>query len=213
MISSHSCPQFRRFEKIQTPPSRFWVWADKTSTTRWSGGSVQVWVQVQVWVVRVQNWVQSPCRSSGNHSRSYSRRKSKGLTANSMAGLLGPRSGTPWGGRTGKHKHKAFLSPLQLLQAATCLLDENMLPLLRYWLSSRGNEVLMICKFRAVTSHLIFFFIWNEVFDVIGKKLVLTKAVPIASLNFSISHWFVSKNMTQEQNSIFQIISCAKQQI
>ena len=38
----------------------------------------------------------------------YSRRQSKDLTANSMAKLLGPRSGTAWAGRMGKHKHRAF---------------------------------------------------------------------------------------------------------
>ena len=48
-------------------------------------------------------------------------------------------------GQTGEDKHRAFSSLLQSLLAATCLLEENMLPRLRYWLSSRVNKVLMLC--------------------------------------------------------------------
>ena len=58
-----------------------------------------------------------------------------------------------------------------------------------------------------------FFFMWNENFYGIGKKLLLTKAAPITSLNLLIIHWSLSKNMKLEQNSMFQIESCAKQQI
>ena len=43
LISTNSCP----LKGIQTPHSLFWDFrADKTFTTRWSGGRVQVWVQV-----------------------------------------------------------------------------------------------------------------------------------------------------------------------
>ena len=45
-----------------------------------------------------------------------------------------------------------------------------------------------------------------------GKKLLLTKAVPIASLNLATIQWCLSKNMTQEQYSMLRIESCAKQQ-
>ena len=39
---------FNKPKRIQTPHSLFWdFWADKTSRTRWSGGRVQVWVQVR----------------------------------------------------------------------------------------------------------------------------------------------------------------------
>ena len=54
---------------------------------------------------------------------------------------------------------------------------------------------------------------WNENLDGIGEKLLPTKAAAISSLNLSISHWSPSKNMTLEQNSMFQIESCAKQQV
>ena len=61
-----------------------------------------------------------------------------------------------WGrapaGRTGEHKHRAFPSLRQSLRAATGSLEENVLPLLRYRLSSRVKKVLMLCRYRAVTT-------------------------------------------------------------
>ena len=59
----------------------------------------------------------------------------------------------------------------------------------------------MLCKFWAVTS--LFFFHMNDFFDGTGKKLLPIKAVPITSLNLSIIHWSLIKNMTQEQNLMF----------
>ena len=76
--------------------------------------------------------------------------------AKSTAKLLGQPSGSACQGRTGEHKHRAFPSQWQSLLAATGSLEENMLPLLRYWLSSRVNKVSMLCKFRAATSHFLF---------------------------------------------------------
>ena len=69
-----------------------------------------------------------------------------------------------------------------------------MLPLLRYGLNSRVKKVLMLC-------------------DGIGETSMPIEAAPIASLNLSISHGSLSKNMTKEQNGMFQIEPCAKQQI
>ena len=45
-----------------------------------------------------------------------------------------------------------------------------------------SKKVLMLCKFQAA-----FFFMWNEIFYVIGEKMLSTKAAPIASLNFDNS--------------------------
>ena len=61
-----------------------------------------------------------------------------------------------WAGGTGEQSHKVFLSQLQSLLAATGSLEENVLPLLWYWLCSRVKKVLMLCKFRAATSHFYF---------------------------------------------------------
>ena len=130
-------------KRIQTPHSLFWEFgADKTLTTLWSGDRVQVWVKV---------W--APAGHLAITPEGYSRRQSKVLTAKSMAKLLGQRSGTAWAGRTGEIKHRAFPSQRQSLRAATCSLEENLLPLLRYWLSSSVNKVLMLCRYRAATSH------------------------------------------------------------
>ena len=57
----------------------------------------------------------------------------------------------------------------------------------------------MLCKLWAAMSlffHESLFFMRNENFDAIGKKLLQTKAAPIALLNLSIIHWSLSKNMT-----------------
>ena len=84
-----------------------------------------------------------------------------------------------------------FLVGCWSLWDATGLLEENMLPLLLYWLSSRAKKILMLVDIgqRRVT----FFFTWNEIFCGIGKKLLQTKAALIASLHFTIIHWSLSK--------------------
>ena len=76
-------------KRIQIPHSSFRDFrADKTLTTRWSGARLQVWVQV---------WV--PACHLAITPNDYSRRKSKDLTAKSMAELLGTHSGTAWAGQ------------------------------------------------------------------------------------------------------------------
>ena len=100
-----------------------------------------------------------------------------------------------------EHKHRAFPSLQQSLRAATGSLEENMLLLLLYWLSSRVKNVLMLCKFRATTSHFCFTFFscemtfflvkWN--FHGGGEKLLPTKAAPLASLNLSFIYWSLKK--------------------
>ena len=68
-----------------------------------------------------------------------------------MAKLFGQRSSTAWAGLTGEHtdKYSAVPSLLQLLLAATSSLQEDVLPLLQYWLSSRVKKVLMLCRYLA----------------------------------------------------------------
>ena len=66
---------------------------------------------------------------------------------------------------TGEIKHKVFPSRLQSLWDATGLLEENMLPLLLYWLSSRAKKILMLVDIgqRRVTFffHVKWNFLWN----------------------------------------------------
>ena len=129
----------------------------KTFTIRWSGGTVQVWVQVQAHASHLA--ISQKAVPEGN-------RRFRGQNQlPTCAKLLGQLCGSACAGWTGEHKHKAFPNQWQSLwlRPAICLLKENMLPLLRYWLSlsSRANKVLILCNFRAATSH-FFFFMWNE---------------------------------------------------
>ena len=57
---------------------------------------------------------------------------------------LGPLPSLGWS--DGKIEHRAFPSRLQSLRAATGSLEENVLPLLRYWLSSGVKKDLMLCN-------------------------------------------------------------------
>ena len=63
---------------------------------------------------------------SANHSLKLfkSTRESKDLTAKLLAKLLGQRSATAWAGRLASTNTGYW----QSLQAATCLLEENVLP-------------------------------------------------------------------------------------
>ena len=78
-----------------------------------------------------------------------------------------------------------------MLQAATGSLEENVLPLLQYWLSSRVKKVLCFANFGP--QQVTFLFMQNEIFYEIGKTLLRTKSAFIASLNLSIIHWSLSK--------------------
>ena len=125
-----------------------------TTKTSWSGGRVQVCLQV---------------RAPGEHlaitPKGYSRtwRQSK-----SMAKLFGHSSTTGWAGWTGKYKHMASPSRQQPLLASTGSLEEKVLPFLRYWLISRVEKV-----FNAVTGQWLHFLFWFEMkFWWISRKLV-----------------------------------------
>ena len=65
------------------------------------------------------------------------------------------------------------------------------------------QKFLMLCKFWAVTSHLSFHVKWNFRWNWLlnGKKLLLTKTVPIALLNLSISQWSHSKIWHQNKTA------------
>ena len=109
-----------------------------------------------------------PLLTSAGHlaitPESCSRRQLKDLTAKSMAKLLGQLSCKAWVGQMGENKLRAFPSRRQSLLAATGSLEENVLPLLLYWLSSRVNKVLMLCRYWTVTTdffHLKWNFRWN----------------------------------------------------
>ena len=119
-------------KRIQTPQSWFWDFgADKTSTTSWSEGRVQVWVQV---------WAPAGHLTIIITPEGYSRRKSMVLNAKSMAELLGQRSGTALAASTSTGRLQVGRS-----RWGQGLLEEDVLPLLLYWLISRVKKILMLC--------------------------------------------------------------------
>ena len=119
-------------------------WADKTFPTRWSGGRVQVWVQV---------W--APASHLAITLKGFFRRQLKVLTARSMVKKLTLALGAAllhslgWSGRQAPTQD---VSTLEAVSAGRNLLGwEKMLPLLQYWLSSTVKKVLMLCNFWVMT--------------------------------------------------------------
>ena len=117
----------------------------------------------------------SPCLLSGNHSRrpEDNRRFWLQNQMSSSWGSAPAQLGLVRRASSAEHKHRAFPSLLQSLLAATGSLEQNMLPLSRYWLSSRVNKVLVICEFLAATSDFFdesLLFMWDEICVGIGWK-------------------------------------------
>ena len=117
-------------KRIQTPHSLCCDFGGyKTSTTRWSGGRVQVWVQV---------WAPACHLAISLKGVPEDDRRFRGQN----------QLPSPWGALrsacavwTGEHKHRVFPILQQSLRAATGSLEESMLALLLYWLGSRVNKV------------------------------------------------------------------------
>ena len=145
--------------------------------------------------------ISSPCLSSGILSEGCSRRK---LTAK----LLGPLSGSACAVRTGEHKHRAFPS-----RAATGSLEENMLPLLQYWLSSRAVTYFFhvkwnfhrsagsCCRPRPRPIFLSFNGLWAKIWH--KKKTACSESNPVQSSR-SVSTNCPRKGCRIEQRSDFR---------
>ena len=94
--------------------------------SHWSGSRVQVWVQV--WAPAGHWGHLAICQKAileGNRK----------LEGEINGKHLGPLFGSACPCRMGEHKHRAFPHWQQSLRAATGSLEENILPLLQYWLS------------------------------------------------------------------------------
>ena len=134
------------FKRIQTPHSlRCGFGGDKTFATPWSGGRVQVWVQV--WAPAGHLAISPKAVPWG---RGQNQRPSSWGRSQALLGRVGRAStntgrflfcGSHCGPRQGR---------LRKTYSHFCDL-----------LSSRVNKVLMPCKFRASTS--AFLFIWNDI--------------------------------------------------
>ena len=118
-------------KRIQTTHWFFWGFrADKTTTTHWSCCRFQVWVQVLAPACHLAiTWIQ--------FLRLF-QKKIEGFDCKINGQALGAALWHSWAGQLGKHKHRVFLILLLSLPAATCSLEENVLPLLWYWLSSKS---------------------------------------------------------------------------
>ena len=186
-----------RYKKNQTPHSWFWDFrADKFFTTCWSGGRVQVWVQV---------W--APAGHLVITAEGHYRRQSKVLTAKSNAKLSEQRSSTAWADQTSEHKHRALPNRQQSLQAATCSLEENVLPILQYWLSLRVNKVLMTCKFWAAMSH--FYLSWEMKFSMElaesccrPKQRPSLRSIFLSFVGLWVEIWHRNKHACSESNPV-----------
>ena len=120
----------------------------KSFTTRWSGGMVQV--LVQVWAPACHLAISPKAvREDNRRFRGPNQRPSSWGRSPALLALVG-RAST-----------KGVSESLAVLTPATCSLEENMLPLLQYWLCSTVKKVLMLCRYRAATSHFFLHVKWN----------------------------------------------------
>ena len=112
-------------KRIQTPHSLLWGFGgDKTFTTCWSGGRVQVWVQVRAPAGPI-----SKCHLEIT-PEGYSRRQSKVLTANQWPSSWGRAPAQlGWVGRASTKTGVSESAAGQSLRAATGLLEEKLLAL------------------------------------------------------------------------------------
>ena len=174
-------------KRIQTPHSLCYDFGGyKTFTTHWSGGTFQVWVQVRApaghLAICLKAVPEGNQRFRGQNQRPSSWGRSPALPEQAACA-----------GWKGEHKHRAFPSWRQSLRAATGLLETC-------YHSCDTDSVQEPTRIQCFVNfgprRVTFVFMWNEIFDRIGEKLLPTKAAPIASLNLSIIHSSLSKNMT-----------------
>ena len=131
---------------------------NKTFTTRWSDGRVQVWVQVwapacHLEITKRRFWLQSQWLSSWcqlQHSLGGPGRQGSDGRARTQ-GVSG------WVAVAAGHHRLAWGKSATTL----AILSQNY-----YWLGSRVKTVSMLCKLWAVTTN--FFLIRNEIFDEVG---------------------------------------------
>ena len=156
--------------------------------TRWSGGRVQVWVQV--WAPACHLAISAKAVPEGNR-RFRGRNQWPSFWGSSPALFVrvGQARSNTGRFRVGSSRCGQRLARLRKTCYHSCDTD-SIQESTRFWC------FVLVCKFRAETYHFVFRewkFRWNWR-EVVGN-LLLTKAAPIASLNLSISHCSLSKNM------------------
>ena len=169
-------------KRIQTPRSLNCVFGgNKTFITRWWGGRVQVWVQV--WAPAGQLAISSKAVPKGyRRFRGQNQWPSSWGSSPALLERVRLASTNTWCSESAA-----------VAAGATGSLQENMLQLLRYWLSWRFEKIVMLCKFRVATSH--FFFMWNEI-SMESVRDVADQSSAHCFVSLSFCHWSLSKNMT-----------------
>ena len=124
-----------------------------------------------------------------------------------MAKRCGQRSCNAWAGLTGKHKHRAFPSWWQSLLASTGSLEENMLPLLWYWISLRVKKDWMLFKFWSVTSHFLFSCEMQFSMELVIRRCrpmqcPLLRSIFRSFIGFWVKIWHRNKTACSESNPV-----------
>ena len=119
----------------------------------------QVWVQVR-----------APAGHLAITPEGYSRRQSKVLTAKSMAQLLplGVALRHSLGGLDGRANTQGVSESAAIAAGRDRLAWGKSATTLSILIQFESRKVLLLCRYRAATSHL--FFMWNEIFDGIGEQ-------------------------------------------
>ena len=123
-----------------------------------------------------------------------------------MAKLLGQRSCTAWAGlgRTGEHKHAVAAGSDRLAWGKRA---GSVLPLLLYWISSTVKKVLMLCRYRAVTTDFFFIMALEMKFPSNGREVVATQRPLLFSILQSfiglwVQIWHRNKTACSELNPV-----------
>ena len=127
----------------------FWgFWADKTTTTHWSGGRAQVWVQVRA--------PADQSRSSGNHSRRLVEKTIEGFDYNINGQTLGAALRHGWRGSDGQAKTQGVSESAAVASGSDQLAWWKLATTLAILTQFDSEKSFMLCRYRAVTTDFVF---------------------------------------------------------
>ena len=167
----------------------------KTFTTRWSCGRVQVWVQV--WAAAGHHAISLKAVPEGNQRfRGQNQLPSSWGCSPALLALV----------RQTDKGHFQLPSLWQSMLASACSLEENTLLLLWYWLSSRVNKVLMLCKNKNGLQNITFFFHVKWKFWWNWLEVVAYQSRPITThclvIGLWVEIWHRNKTICSKSNSV-----------
>ena len=112
-------------------------------------------------MVRRQSPSSSRCMSSVNHSRRLFQKRIEGFDCQINGRALEGALRHSLGGSDGRDQTQGVFESAAVAAGRDRLAEENVLPPLRYWLSSRVKMVLLLFRYLAATSHSFFHVKWN----------------------------------------------------